>query len=41
MNAAAFYIAFSRVGFRHAQVDADDAIPVHANDVGVRVHGQA
>jgi len=42
MNAAAFYIAFSRVGFRHAKLNDTDAIPAHSNiDVGVRVHGQA
>src|SRR5579875_3313434 len=38
MNAAAFYIAFLRVGFRHVkQIDA-----VRSDiDVRVRVHGQA
>ncbi len=50
MNAAAFYIALSRVGFRHAQphieavpsADATAAIAVHSNvDVRVRIHGQA
>src|SRR5579872_488447 len=42
MNAAAFYIAFSRVGFRHAQLNDTDAIPAHSNiDVGIQVHGQA
>jgi MFS transporter, NNP family, nitrate/nitrite transporter len=50
MNVAAFYIAFSRVGFRHAQpnveaipsADTADAMSVHSNiDVRVRVHGQA
>jgi len=50
MNAAAFYIALSRVGFRHAQPhieavpsgDATAAIAVHSNvDVRVRIHGQA
>lgn len=49
MNAAAFYIAFSRVGFRHARPeiqvvppgDATAAIAIHSNiDVRVRVHGQ-
>jgi NNP family nitrate/nitrite transporter-like MFS transporter len=49
MNAAAFYIAFSRVGFRHARPDiqaipsgdAAAAIAIHSNiDVRVRVHGQ-
>jgi NNP family nitrate/nitrite transporter-like MFS transporter len=41
MNAAAFYIAFSRVGFRHAKPDVE-TIPagVHANvEAGVRAHG--
>jgi len=38
MNAAAFYIAFSRVGFKHAKVNAADAVPVHSNvDIAVRV----
>jgi len=42
MNAAAFYIAFSRVGFRHAKPDIEAIPSVHSNiDVGVRVHGQA
>ena len=42
MNAAAFYIAFSRVGFRDAKLDAGDAASAHSNvEVGVRVHGQA
>lgn len=49
MNVAAFYIALSRVGFRHMQpveaipsCDAADAIAAHSNiDVGVRFHGQA
>jgi MFS transporter, NNP family, nitrate/nitrite transporter len=43
MNAAAFYIAFSRVGFKHAK-PAAEAIPsgIHAPiDAGVRAHGQA
>jgi NNP family nitrate/nitrite transporter-like MFS transporter len=43
MNAAAFYIAFSRVGFRHAKPDIE-ATPSggHSNiDAGVRAHGQA
>jgi NNP family nitrate/nitrite transporter-like MFS transporter len=48
MNVAAFYIALSRVGFRHAQPyieaipsgDAAAAISVHSN-VEVRIHGQA
>ena len=43
MNAAAFYIAFSRLGFRHAKPDAE-AIPsgAHANvEATVRAHGQA
>ena len=40
MTVAAFYIAFSRVGFRNAK-PATDTIPVHSNvDVGV-VRGQA
>ena len=42
MNIAAFYIATSRVGFRHAKPAVADAIPVHSNiDVKVRIHGQA
>ena len=42
MNAAAFYIAFSRVGFRNTTPVAADVVPVHSTiDVGVRVHGQA
>ena len=42
MNFAAFYIAFSRVGFRHAKPDIEPIpSPVHSNiDAGVRVHGQ-
>ena len=41
MNVAAFYIALSRVGFRHAKQAATDAISVHSNiGVEVRVHGQ-
>lgn len=40
MNAAAFYIAFSRIGFRHAKLDAADATAVPSTiEVGVRVHG--
>jgi NNP family nitrate/nitrite transporter-like MFS transporter len=41
MNAAAFYIAFSRVGFKHAKPDAE-AVPAaaHANvDARIRAHG--
>lgn len=50
MNVAAFYIALSRVGFRHARPDigaipssdATDAIPVRSDiDARVRVHGRA
>ncbi len=43
MNAAAFYIAFSRVGFKHAKPDIEAlASAVHSNvDAGVRAHGQA
>jgi MFS transporter, NNP family, nitrate/nitrite transporter len=42
MNVAAFYIAFSRVGFRHAKPDFETIPSVHSNiDVGVRVHGEA
>jgi len=42
MNVAAFYIALSRVGFRHAKPDIEGNPSVHSNiDVGVRVHGQA
>ncbi len=42
MNAAAFYIALSRVGFRHAKPDIEVVPSVHSNiDAGVRVHGQA
>lgn len=43
MNAAAFYIAFSRVGFRHA-TPAVEAVPSGAHstiDAAVRAHGQA
>jgi NNP family nitrate/nitrite transporter-like MFS transporter len=43
MNAVAFYIAFWRVGFKHAKPDFE-AIPsgVHSNvEAGVRAHGQA
>ncbi len=47
MNVTAFYIALSRVGFRHIKPveaipsgDATDAISAHSDiDVGVRVHG--
>ncbi|MBV8073943.1 MAG: MFS transporter [Candidatus Eremiobacteraeota bacterium] len=38
MNAAAFYIAFSRVGFRNAKTTTET---VHPIDVRVGVHGQA
>lgn len=50
MNVAAFYIALSRVGFRHAKPDiqavpsgdATAAISVHSNiDARIRIHGQA
>jgi NNP family nitrate/nitrite transporter-like MFS transporter len=42
MNAAAFYIALSRVGFRHAKTNIEAIPSVHSNiDGGVRVHGQA
>jgi len=42
MNVAAFYIALSRVGFRHAKLDTETIPSGHSNvDVGVRVHGQA
>jgi NNP family nitrate/nitrite transporter-like MFS transporter len=49
MNAAAFYIALSRVGFRHAKPDTETipsgdataAIAVHSNIGRVGVHGQA
>jgi MFS transporter, NNP family, nitrate/nitrite transporter len=49
MNVAAFYITFSRVGFRQARSDveaipsanATDAIPAYSNvDVRVQVHGR-
>ncbi len=41
MNVAAFYIALSRVGFRHAIPDTEAIPSVHSNiDVGVRVHEQ-
>lgn len=49
MNVAAFYISFSRVGFRQARSDveaipsanATDAIPAYSNvDVRVQVHGR-
>jgi NNP family nitrate/nitrite transporter-like MFS transporter len=41
MNVAAFYIALSRVGFRHAKPDVEAIPSVHSNiDVGVRVHEQ-
>ena len=41
MNAAAFYIALSRIGFRHAQPDVEPvAAAAHANvDAGIRAHG--
>ena len=40
MNVAAFYIAFSRVGFRHAKLDTETLASGHSNiDAGV-VHGQ-
>jgi NNP family nitrate/nitrite transporter-like MFS transporter len=41
MNAAAFSIAFSRVGFRHAKPDSEPvATTAHANvDAGIRAHG--
>jgi NNP family nitrate/nitrite transporter-like MFS transporter len=40
MNVAAFYIALSRVGFRHAKPDIEAIPSVHSNiDVEVRVHG--
>ncbi len=42
MNVAAFYVALSRVGFRHAKSDIEGIPSVHSNvEVGVRVHGQA
>ncbi len=42
MNAAAFYIAFSRVGFRHAKPDVEAIPSVRSNiDGGIRIHGQA
>ena len=41
MNAAAFYISLSRVGFKNVKTETD-ALSVPSNiDVGVRVHGQA
>ena len=43
MNAAAFYIAFSRIGFKHAK-PAVEAVPSGAHstiDAAVRAHGQA
>jgi NNP family nitrate/nitrite transporter-like MFS transporter len=43
MNAGAFSIVLSRVGFRHAKPDIEAVPPgVHANiDAGVQAHGQA